>query len=279
MTTAEIKLRTIIDIIDHAVPQSCAEDWDNVGLMSGHPDQNVRGVLVALDPTPELLAEAAEINANLIITHHPVIFKPWHHIRLDEPEAAFVAGAIRGAVAVFACHTNLDAVRHGINDSLAGALELIDCCPLLPATSEEPAVGIGLSGRLRRPLPGREFLQLLCAVLKQPAVRICGELPEIINRAAVCGGSGSEFAAVARRSGAQIYISGEIKHSTARWAEAAGFCIVDAGHFGTEDIGMPVFADLLAWQFKKRGVELPVTVSTRQRDPLGLFIAQPSSKR
>lgn len=275
MTTADIKLRTIIDILDHAVPPLCAEDWDNVGLMSGHPDQNIRGVLVALDPTLELLAEAVEINADLIITHHPVIFKPWRHIRLDEPGAAFVAGAIRGAIAVFACHTNLDAVRHGINDSLAGALELIDCRPLQPSASEEPAIGIGLSGKLRRPLPGREFMQLLCAVLKQPAVRICGELPETVHRAAVCGGSGSDFAAVAQRSGAQIYISGEIKHSTARWAEAAGFCIVDAGHFGTEDIGIPAFADLLAGQFKERGLELPITVSTRQRDPLSLFMAHP----
>ncbi len=274
MITADIKLRNIIEILDHAVPPSCAEDWDNVGLMSGHPDQDVRGVLMALDPTMELLEEAVAVNANLIITHHPVIFRPWRHIRLDEPGAAFVAGAIRNAIAVFACHTNLDAVRHGINDALAGALDILDCRPLRPSSSEEPAVGLGLSGRLRRPLPGREFLQMLCHVLKQPAVRVCGQLPEIIQRAAVCGGSGSEFAAVARRCGAQIYISGEIKHSTARWAEEAGFCIVDAGHFGTENTGIPVFADLLRGQFKEQGLELPVIVSTRQCDPLGLFVAQ-----
>jgi len=275
MSTAEIKLRNIIDILDHAVPPSCAEDWDNVGLMSGHPDQTVRGVLMALDPTMELLKEAAAVNANLIITHHPVIFRPWRHIRLDEPGAAFVAGAIRNAIAVFACHTNLDAVRHGINDALAGALGLLDCRPLRPAASEEPAVGLGLSGKLRQPLPGREFLQMICAVLQQPAVRVCGRLPEIIQQAAVCGGSGSEFAAAARRSGAQVYISGEIKHSTARWAEETGFCIVDAGHFGTENVGIPVFADLLRSRFKEQGLELPVIVSTRQCDPLSLFVAQP----
>jgi dinuclear metal center YbgI/SA1388 family protein len=275
MSTADIKLRNIIDILDQAVPPSCAEDWDNVGLMSGHPDQTVSGVLMALDPTIELLEEAAAVNADLIITHHPVIFRPWRHIRLDEPGAAFVAGAIRNAIALFACHTNLDAVRHGINDALAEALGLLDCRPLQPSTSEEPAVGLGLSGRLRRPLPGREFLQMLCGVLKQPAVRVCGRLPDIIQRAAVCGGSGSEFAAAARHSGAQIYISGEIKHSTARWAEETGFCIVDAGHFGTENTGIPAFADLLRRQFKEQGLKLPVTVSTRQSDPMSLFVAQP----
>ncbi|MFW8601699.1 Nif3-like dinuclear metal center hexameric protein [Desulfobacterota bacterium M19] len=274
MSTAEIKLRNIIDILDRVVPPSCAEDWDNVGLMSGHPEQVVKGVLVALDPTRDLLKEAAAVNANLIITHHPVIFRPWRHIRLNEPGAAFVAGAIRNNVAVFACHTNLDAVRHGINDALAGALGILDCRPLRAAASEEPVLGLGLSGRLRQPLPGREFLQMLCAVLQQPAVRICGRLPEIIQRAAVCGGSGSDFATAARHSGAQIYISGEIKHSTARWAEEVGFCIVDAGHFGTENTGIPVFADLLRGQLKEQGLELPVIVSSRQCDPMGLFVAQ-----
>ena len=274
MTPTPVRLQAIIDILNRIAPFSFAEDWDNVGLMIGDPGQEITGILVGLDPTISLLTEAQEVNANLIITHHPIIFHPLRNIRLDQPEGAFITKSIKSGVAVAACHTNLDIVQNGVNEALARKISLIDYVPLIPATAPTPAIGFGLSGKLRQPLSAKNFFNMICKGLNLSAINITGPIPETIERVAVCGGSGSDLAPDAKNSGAQIYITGEVKHSTARWAEDANFCIVDAGHFGTENIVVSELVKLLLHEFSKLNINVPLQASTKQQTPFTLFLPQ-----
>ncbi len=125
--------RRIIETIRRLVPEHLAEPWDAVGLQVGSPDTPVRGVLVALDVTPQVLREAELREAQFVLSHHPLIFEPLARITSEDPVGSLVARAIRQEVVVFVAHTNLDSVPGGVNDSLAEALDLQNPVPLLPA--------------------------------------------------------------------------------------------------------------------------------------------------
>lgn len=271
MTLSSTKLRIIINIINSIAPFSYAEGWDNVGLMVGNPDAEISGIISGLDPTMALLTEAQEVGADLIITHHPSIFHPLKNIQTNQPDGAFISAAIRKDIAVVACHTNLDIVEGGVNTALANKIGLIDTVALVPTKHPAPAVGLGLTGKLAKPQNGTSFCTDLCRKLSLSAINISGKMPDTIENIAICGGSGSEFAPLAQESGAQVYITGEVKHSTARWAEDAGFCIIDAGHFGTENVVIPELVKVLIDKMSQKGINIPIKASTKQQSPTTLF--------
>jgi dinuclear metal center YbgI/SA1388 family protein len=273
MITSPITLQTIIDILNGIAPFAWAEDWDNVGLMIGDPAQEITGVMAGLDPTMALLAEAQDIGANLIITHHPAIFQPLKNIQANQPETAFISKALRDNIAVIACHTNLDIIVGGVNTALAKRLGLIDTAALVPTTLPPPAIGLGLTGRLPKAQKAEIFCTGICQRLDLPSINISGPMPLNIERVAVCGGSGSEFAPMAQRAGAQVYITGEVKLHTARWAEDVGFCVIDAVHFGTENVVMPELIKVMAEKMAGSAINIPLTVSTRQQNPFTLFVS------
>ncbi len=272
MTPAPVYLQAIIDILDIITPFSYAEHWDNVGLMIGDPNLEVKGIISGLDPTLTLLDEAQKIGANLIITHHPSIFHPLKNIQINQPDGAFIAKAIGYNIAVIACHTNLDITDGGVNTALANKIGLIDTKALITTSHPHPAIGLGLTGKLASPQKSVDFCTDLCDKLDLPALNISGSMPDKIEKIAICGGSGSEFAALAQKNGADIYITGEVKHSTARWVEDAGFCIIDAGHFGTENVVIPVFVKALIEKMQSSGIDIPVQASRQQKNPFKLFL-------
>lgn len=116
--------------LEKFAPLRLAEDWDNVGLLIGSPDQKIEKILLTLDVTPAVVAEAAEIGANLLLTHHPFPFRPGKTIRTDRPEGALLASLLKRDIAVYAAHTNLDSAPDGVNDVLASTLGLIEVVPL-----------------------------------------------------------------------------------------------------------------------------------------------------
>lgn len=258
--------RDLLAALDHLAPFALAESWDNVGLMVGAPDHVVTGILVGLDPTESLLDEALALGANTIVTHHPLLFKPAKTIRTDQPLGRTIAKALGSGLNLIACHTNLDVIADGVSDLLAQRLGLTDCQPL-EITGAATDRGFGRIGTLNQPMAGDRLLATLCAVLHCPALLVAGPLPPTVARVAVCGGSGSELAEKARDLGAQIYISAEIKHSTARWAEMAGFCLVDAGHFATENCITEAFAHRIAATLGATGHSVPVTATTALQPP------------
>lgn len=265
-----MKLEEILLFLGRLAPWELAESWDNVGLMIGDPDQNVTGVLAALDPTLPVLEEAIARNCNTIVTHHPLIFHPLKSINTGQPPGIFLKKALKNDVAVISCHTNLDLIDAGVSNALAETISLADTTPLRQA-GIEPGQGYGKIGHLPTPVSGRDFLHRVAAALKLPGFAVYGPLPETVARVAVCGGSASDLAETALAAGAQVFITAEVKHAVSRWAEEKGFCIIDAGHYGTENVVIPYLVDRLQRFLTEQKHTAPVLASQRQNNPLSYY--------
>ena len=262
--TTNCKVAELLALLNEIAPFERAESWDNVGLLVGHPGQEISKILVGLDPTEGLLDEAVASGCNTVITHHPLIFHPLKQIRTDQAVGRLIQKALQYEIAVIGCHTNLDIVVNGVNDALADKIGLLETRPLL---ENDAGTGFGRIGRLAEPLSDEHFLPHLMHALEAASVAIAGQLPATITTMAVCGGSGSDLAEQAFKGGAQVYVSAEIKHSVARWAEAVDFCIIDAGHYVTENPVVPVFATLLAQETQKNGMKMDILANTSQQSP------------
>ncbi len=259
----------LIDLIEEIAPDSLAESWDNVGLLVGSGRERVRGILVGLDPLATLLDQARGLDANLVITHHPAIFHPLSAIRTDRFPGTFIRTAISRNINVIGCHTNLDATDGGVSDVLADRLGLQHVTPLVrnEKSGKESCRGLGRIGDYPVPLTGDAFLDRLRSSLQPPWLLAAGPRPARICRVAVCGGSCSEFAEKALASGADVFVTAEVKHAIARWAEEAGLWIIDGGHFATENPAMAVFGERLQNALAGRGYDISVHVA-RQEGPL-----------
>ena len=263
-------VQDILDIIDAIAPAHLAEPWDNIGLMLGNPASQVTAILLGLDPTTALLDEARTLDANLIITHHPLIFTPLKSVHLGQPEGRFIDLALRNRMNVISSHTNFDAAPEGTSEILAQLLGLQNIQPLAPHACGETGCGLGRIGDYSDPLNPEEFLERLRAACAPPWLLGTEPHPRRISRVAVCGGSCSELADQALRSGAQVLVTAEVKHHIARHAQEAGLWLVDAGHFATEFPGLHHLARLLAEEADKRFNGIPVAVTGTQSSPLEL---------
>lgn len=237
-----VRVKDILRCIDCRAPFALAQSWDNVGLLVGDGEREVSGVLVGLDPTLGLLDEAIAIGANTVVTHHPVIFKPLSAIDTATAEGRLLEKALSHRITIIAAHTNFDSAIGGVSAVLARQLGLVALAPLVPAGNEGEPVGLGCIGSYPTTLAASEFLSRLLHILQLPRVRMAGTLPPAVSTVAICGGSGSEFAPLARSLGAQIYLSAEIKHSTAVWAGENRYCVIDGSHYATEK---PAVAELV----------------------------------
>ncbi|MCK9174729.1 MAG: Nif3-like dinuclear metal center hexameric protein [Desulforhopalus sp.] len=256
----------LLEIIDAITPFHLAESWDNVGMMTGSATCEVRGVLAALDVSPPVLKEATERGCNVILSHHPLIFHPLKQLLTDSAEGRMLQEILRGDIVVISSHTSFDNAVGGVSDWLGKRLGLVDRQPLLPGKSAD--TGTGTIGCLASPLAGHAFLSRLLEVLNLPGVPVAGELPEQVQRVAICGGSGSGFAREAKNAGADLYLSAEIKHDTALWAAANRFCIIDGGHYPTEKPAMELLVKRISETLTSLGESLQVVESAAERNPL-----------
>jgi dinuclear metal center YbgI/SA1388 family protein len=251
--------------LQQITPEHLAEDWDNIGLLIGDPGQTVHHVLVALDPTNALIEQAHVSGYDLVITHHPVIFRPVKAIRTDTPLGHFIQVATRNNISVIACHTNLDSIQGGISDHLASALGLVDSRPLLAARKGcDPACGLGRIGIYRSHLSPDAFLVRIRQACSPTWILEAGTRPEQVTTVAVCGGSCSDFAEIALQQGADVFLTAEVKHSVACWAADAGLWMLDAGHFATEYPAMMLFRDTLRQQASDQNWEVTIDIAIQQ---------------
>jgi len=249
----------ILDVLNSIAPAELAEAWDNVGLMLGGLDEEVRGIVLGLDPVDGLLDEAIGKGANLVVTHHPAIFRPLKKIDIGEPEGAFIARSLRENINIISCHTNLDSAAGGVNDVLAASLGLQDIRPLVPnSASTERGIGMGRIGEYDPPITGEQFITALKKACGLELVLSAGKPVSEVRSVALCGGSGSDLAVIAKRAGAQVFVTSEVKHSVACWAGQANFWILDAGHFATENPVVSFLAGSLQQKMAEKGMEPPV---------------------
>lgn len=263
-------LREIIARLHDHAPLALAEPWDNAGLLVGDLDRETASILIGLDPTISLAEEAIALGADTIITHHPLIFKPLAAIDTADPTGRFIELALSHRISVIACHTNLDSAAGGVSDALARAIGLDHLQPLAPGPAADPAVGLGRIGRFAAAVPAADFLRRLGDALQLPALSIVGRLPQTIATVALCGGSGSDLAAIARARGADLYLTAEIKHHIARWAEDCGFCLIEGTHYGTERHAVALLADLLQAENSSRNWNIVIRQTLTEGHPFVL---------
>jgi dinuclear metal center YbgI/SA1388 family protein len=263
-----VKVQDLLDNIENIAGPNLAERSDNVGLLIGSPELRVSRVLLALDPTCAVLEQAEHLGAELIITHHPVIFHPLKTLRTDQPQGDFIQRALRAGISVIGCHTNFDAVRGGVSDVLAHLLGLEQVKPLVE-NQECQGCGLGRVGTLPAPMDPAAFIRLLHTSLEPPWLLEGGPRPEQVTRVAVCGGSCSDFARTALHAGADVFLTAEVKHDVARWAEEAGLWLLDGGHFATENPAVQALEKLLVNKIRHAGLEVIVRCAD-QGPPLRL---------
>jgi dinuclear metal center YbgI/SA1388 family protein len=360
-----------IRILDHLAPVRLAESWDNVGLQIGSRTWPVKKVWTALDPLPEVVARACENNVDLLVTHHPLFFKPIKYIDCDSPLGGIAEMALSRRLAIFSAHTNLDSVPGGVNDVLvdrmglrkvgvladpadaemcklavfvpsnrvktildtlfamdAGRMGNYSCCTFrcegigtfLPGAGATPAIGktgtltevqesrieilvantdlsavvdavkavhpyesmaydvypisvrdnqagLGRVGELESPLPLDAFAAKLKAELNLSAVKMVGKTDMLVEKVAVCSGSGASLLTKAVSANAQVYVSGDLGYHTARDAQQAGIGLIDIGHFGSEHLVVDVLAAFIRDAVATSGISATVEAADTETDP------------
>lgn len=230
----DLTCREVAGWLDEAYPPSCAEDWDNVGLLAGRLGTPVSKVYVALDLTEAILEEACAWGADMILTHHPMIFHGIKRVTDQDFIGRKLLKLAENHMAYYAMHTNFDVLAMAdINERLLG---LTDTQVLLETgrDSQGNAQGIGRVGSLPQPMGLGDCASYVKERFGLPSVRVFGSLDTKVRRAAVSGGSGKSMAANALAAGAQVLVTGDIDHHTGLDAVDQGLCIIDAGHYGTE---------------------------------------------
>lgn len=365
------RVQDIVGLVNTLAPAALAENWDNVGLQTGDPVAEVRCILVTLDPSPAVLAEAASAGAQLVVSHHPLIFRPLTNLLPSDDTGRALLFAARRDIAVLCAHTNLDRARNGLNDWLAETLGLCDTQVLQtsagelyklavfvpsgyedavaaalfeagagcigdydqcsfrtsgqgtfrpPATGhpfigtaggarervkelrletvvpreslprviqrmikahpyEEVAydlfalhnqredVGLGRIGRLSAPMPLDAFAALVKERLDCRCLRVVGPETQMVAKVALCSGSGASLIGEARRQGADVLVTGDVKYHEAQGALSQGLALLDAGHFATERIMVPRLAEALRQGAAARGWTLDIQESQGESDP------------
>ena len=231
-----MKVAEILSWIDQIAPFDTQEDFDNSGLLTGSPDWEVRGLHFALDVTERVIDEAVSRGCSVLVTHHPLMFSARKNMTETDYEGRLLCRLIRERIALIAVHTNLDRAPGGVNDALCRALNLRD------VTGE----GFLRVGSLPEGMTAGALPDYVRGCLGD-AVRVIGRAADEqpVSRLGVCSGAGSEFWPEAAGLGAEVFLTGEMKHHHALALVDAGLLGLECGHYATEAPGIFALADAL----------------------------------
>jgi len=274
------KLSEVQRILEGLAPGRLAESWDNPGLQVGNPNGRISGILVSLEPTLAAVREASGCGAQLLITHHPLIFRPLSILDMTSYPGDVIGEAVKSGISVASLHTNLDSARDGINDILAGLLDLqgVDVLEersgdgaaqaLNPSGVNSEALGLGRVGDLPEAVPLSVIKARVMEALgiKHPPRQV-GEGQKVIRRVAVVGGAGGNLVTLAAKKGADLLVTGDVTYHQALEAARVGLAVIDGGHFETERAAMRVFADRLKAVFLSGGWDVRVKYLEEERSP------------
>lgn len=260
-------LKAVLGILEEIAPSHAAEDWDNPGLQMGHLSQEVGKIFISLDPTLKSLRKAVKRNAQVLLTHHPLILDPISSLNRDRYPGDVIFEAIERGISIVAAHTNLDAARGGINDGLADLFGLQEV-EVLEKRSDLAEGGLGRIGDLPEPVRLSEMTKRIKVILGAEKIRVVGRKGRRIERVAVVGGAGGGMVALALKRGAQLLITGEVRHHEALEAEALGLVLIDAGHFQTEKSALKPFVNHLRNRFLEQNMDVIVEVNDTEKSPM-----------
>ncbi len=220
-----MKLCELCEKLDTLIPKTLSEEWDNDGnMLIVDKNAEVLKILVTLDVTPDVFEKAKEINASLVISHHPFIFKPLSNLDTSS-KTHLIFDFIKAGISVISYHTRFDSVKGGMNDALANALGLLNV---------REFETMGRIGEIESELSPEEFATYVSEKLSENVILYKGKTP--VSTVALLGGGGKDFVRPARLEGAHAMVTGDVSHSVVMEECENGITIIDAGHFGTEKI-------------------------------------------
>jgi len=252
-----MKVKDIIKVIEDFAPLSIQEGWDNSGLCVGSPEDEVTSVLLALDCTPELVDEAVSCGADMIVTHHPLIFSGLKKISPEDMVGEAVIKAIRAGISIYAAHTSADKVLEGVSGAMAAKLGLVNVTVL---DEDGEGTGLGAVGDLPQPMTAEQAVAFVKDRFALKAMKTSRPSDGMISRVAMCGGSGGSLIKAARKAGAQLYISGDISYHN--FFTPDGFMIMDIGHYESEIEIVDILFSLIKKNFPTFAVRITQNINS-----------------
>ncbi|MBO6016284.1 MAG: Nif3-like dinuclear metal center hexameric protein [Lachnospiraceae bacterium] len=239
-----MKCRQIMEMLEQLSPLSFASGWDNVGLLIGDEEREIHKILVCVDVTDEVIEQAVHRGADMILSHHPLIFKGIKKINGKDYVGRRVLRLAEQKICYYACHTNFDVM--GMADAAADELSLRGCEVLQITYEDEIAKeGFGRIGELENEMTLLACAEYVKQVFGIEAVKVFGNLDESVKRVAISPGSGKSMIEDAIAADVDVLITGDIDHHDGLDATLRGLSIIDAGHFGIEKIFIPFMEQYL----------------------------------
>lgn len=273
ITTADVSTA-----IENIAPAGLQEAWDNCGIMIGFKDAPVKKILTCLEINEAILDEAKELDVNMIITHHPLIFGGIKSLCTCNYKDRIIMELIRSGINVYSCHTPFDKVKGGNNDVIAEKLGLVSVKNLNGADVPSAAkmmermdeADIGRIGEFRNPMLLKDVIKLVAdnLGLSMRQIRVTGNLNTEISKVGMCTGAGSDLMGMAAGQGCQLFITGDVKYHEAQTALEEGICVIDAGHYGTEKF----FGEEMKMKLQKElGKNVEIIASSVNIDPFEII--------
>ncbi|MBR6788919.1 MAG: Nif3-like dinuclear metal center hexameric protein [Clostridia bacterium] len=260
------KITDVLSIMREFAPEDKTEPdfTDNVGLLVGSERGNTDKVLLCLDATENVVSEARDLGAKLIISHHPIIFNPIKRVDDNTPTGRTIIEAIRSDIAIYSAHTNLDFCDGGINEYVSELIEMTDSIPL----SVKSGINIGRSGKVKQTTLSA-LADKLALRFNDKNVSFVGKGTEKINNVAVINGGGGniEFVDLAMNSGADCYVSADFPHHVRLYSAQSGFPLIIMQHYTMEAIYIKRLAEILTERAKINGLSVEFIVSNREYNP------------
>lgn len=263
------RLGDLTAILEALYPASTAQSWDQVGLVTGDPDQPIRRILLAVDPTLAVIDDARADGVDLVLTHHPLLLRGVHSIATTTAKGAAVTALVVADIALYVAHTNADVADPGVNTALAQAAGL----STIEALTYEQEQPLGLVGDLPAALSLTDFAGRLAQALPPaPAgLRVSGDPDAVVRRVAVHGGAGDGAFDAVRASGADVYVTADLRHHPALEAREESHggppYLIDAGHWATEWLWLDVARSRIAGALGEQADNVDIQVSRRCTDP------------
>lgn len=264
-----LKIKDVINFMESIAPLNLKESYDNVGLMVGDREQELRGILLALDCTLEVIEEAKSKEVNMIITHHPLLFRKPSSVTMDTLQGRKLINLIKNDINLYSSHTNLDSAKDGMNDTIVKLLGFNSDKVRIIESSQSGILGTGI-GRMvdmEESIDGNHICDIIKKRLNIPFMRYVGDLNKSIKSIAIINGSGQDYFEAARKMGADCIITGDTTyHYVSDYAEM-GMLIFDINHFSSE---WPLFIDIaksIRDYVKAKDENIALYISENSKEP------------
>lgn len=252
-------------VIHEIAPFDTSDDWDNVGFLVGNPHAQVNRILLALDVTEQVVEEAIEEGFELIIAHHPLIFKGLKQLTTSNRTGKILTDLIQNQVGVIAAHTNLDkSYSYGLNRYIAEQYGLKDTFVLIEE-NEDKTIGHGIVGYLSEPLSIEAFSEKTKDIFAQKLLKLVNTHTKPISKVGIVSGAGASYISDAIGQKCDIFITGDLKYHEAQLALGTQTTLMDVGHYESERIYLDYFKRILEEKFEKQDYEVFVKISESEK--------------